>query len=168
MARRTLDYFLSHGGVSWVLPRISLPCFYSVSKKRKKLSAWRLARRVGTWSVSQFGDWSLKYVLFSRFRLFPNADTDFLPLHRLSPHRGKRGNMKTARYHVRPRASCLSQTARDRTRDYDQVKPRAVVVFSAHWQAAKDKISVNTAESTELIYEYVPTYLFPLHLASGR
>lgn len=36
-----------------------------------------------------------------------------------------------------------------------RVKPRGVVVFSAHWQAEKDLIEVNTAENTELIYEYV-------------
>jgi hypothetical protein len=36
-----------------------------------------------------------------------------------------------------------------------KVKPRAVVVFSAHWQAGRDSIQVNTAENTDLIYEYV-------------
>lgn len=35
------------------------------------------------------------------------------------------------------------------------VKPKAVVVFSAHWQAGRDTIQVNTAEKTDLIYEYV-------------
>jgi hypothetical protein len=34
-----------------------------------------------------------------------------------------------------------------------KVKPRAVVVFSAHWQAGHDTIQVNTAETTDLIYE---------------
>lgn len=34
-----------------------------------------------------------------------------------------------------------------------KVKPRAVVVFSAHWQGAQDTIYVNTAEITDLIYE---------------
>jgi len=33
-------------------------------------------------------------------------------------------------------------------------------VFSAHWQAAQDKIKVNTAESAELIYDF---YGFPSH-----
>ncbi|THZ85344.1 aromatic ring-opening dioxygenase LigB subunit [Aureobasidium pullulans] len=41
-----------------------------------------------------------------------------------------------------------------------KVKPRAVVVFSAHWQASPDKIQVNTAEITDLIYDY---YGFPDH-----
>lgn len=36
-----------------------------------------------------------------------------------------------------------------------KVKPRAVVVFSAHWQASRDTVEVNNAEITELIYEYV-------------
>ena len=35
-----------------------------------------------------------------------------------------------------------------------KVKPKAVVVFSAHWQAdGKNKIQVNTKEDTDLIYE---------------
>ncbi|TIA10997.1 aromatic ring-opening dioxygenase LigB subunit [Aureobasidium pullulans] len=41
-----------------------------------------------------------------------------------------------------------------------KVKPKAVVVFSAHWQASPDKIQVNTAEITDLIYDY---YGFPDH-----
>ncbi|KAI4715933.1 aromatic ring-opening dioxygenase LigB subunit [Aureobasidium sp. EXF-10727] len=40
------------------------------------------------------------------------------------------------------------------------VKPRAVVVFSAHWQASPTTIEVNTAELTDLIYDY---YGFPDH-----
>ena len=34
-----------------------------------------------------------------------------------------------------------------------KVKPKAVVVFSAHWQAEKDKIQVNINENADLIYE---------------
>ncbi|KAG9650933.1 aromatic ring-opening dioxygenase LigB subunit, partial [Aureobasidium melanogenum] len=41
-----------------------------------------------------------------------------------------------------------------------KVKPRAVVVFSAHWQASPNTIEVNTAELTDLIYDY---YGFPDH-----
>ena len=36
-----------------------------------------------------------------------------------------------------------------------KVKPKAVVVFSAHWQGERDVIEINTFENTELIYEYV-------------
>lgn len=36
-----------------------------------------------------------------------------------------------------------------------KVKPSAVVVFSAHWQGEPNVIEVNTAENTDLIYEYV-------------
>lgn len=36
-----------------------------------------------------------------------------------------------------------------------KVKPLAVVVFSAHWQASRDTIQVNTADITDLIYEYI-------------
>ncbi|CAL5868969.1 uncharacterized protein PFLUO_LOCUS3197 [Penicillium psychrofluorescens] len=41
-----------------------------------------------------------------------------------------------------------------------KVKPRAVVVFSAHWQGGRDTIHVNTAEMTDLIYDF---YGFPDH-----
>jgi 4,5-DOPA dioxygenase extradiol len=40
------------------------------------------------------------------------------------------------------------------------VKPKAVVVFSAHWQASPTSIQVNTAEMTDLIYDY---HGFPAH-----
>lgn len=36
-----------------------------------------------------------------------------------------------------------------------KVKPKAVVVFSAHWEGERDVIEVNTSETTDLIYEYV-------------
>ncbi|KAI1964721.1 hypothetical protein LOZ58_001408 [Ophidiomyces ophidiicola] len=51
----------------------------------------------------------------------------------------------------------LQQIGREITQ---RVKPRAVVVFSAHWQAGKDTIQVNTAETTDLIYDF---YGFPSH-----
>jgi 4,5-DOPA dioxygenase extradiol len=35
-----------------------------------------------------------------------------------------------------------------------KVKPKAVVVFSAHWQGERDVIEINTFENTDLIYEY--------------
>ena len=41
-----------------------------------------------------------------------------------------------------------------------KVKPLAVVVFSAHWQAQPRKIEVNSAEMTDLIYDF---YGFPRH-----
>ncbi|KAI9795306.1 MAG: hypothetical protein M1835_006021 [Candelina submexicana] len=41
-----------------------------------------------------------------------------------------------------------------------KVKPKTVVVFSAHWQAGKAEIQVNTAEATDLIYDF---YGFPSH-----
>lgn len=41
-----------------------------------------------------------------------------------------------------------------------KVKPKAVVVFSAHWQApVPNLIQVNHAEETDLIYEYVHVFL---------
>jgi len=42
----------------------------------------------------------------------------------------------------------------------EKVKPKAVVVFSAHWQSARDVIEVNTSEVTDLIYDF---YGFPDH-----
>jgi len=40
-----------------------------------------------------------------------------------------------------------------------KVKPDAVVVFSAHWQGGDETIYVNTAEMTDLIYEYDLSFL---------
>lgn len=51
-----------------------------------------------------------------------------------------------------PAYSKLGEIGREIT---TKVKPRAVVVFSAHWQAGRDTIQVNNAEITDLIYEYV-------------
>lgn len=36
-----------------------------------------------------------------------------------------------------------------------KVRPKAVVVFSAHWQAKSDLIQVNNVVETDLIYECV-------------
>jgi 4,5-DOPA dioxygenase extradiol len=48
-----------------------------------------------------------------------------------------------------------------------KVKPRAVVVVSAHWQAGKNQVQINTSETTGLIYEYDCTfYRIELELAS--
>ena len=41
-----------------------------------------------------------------------------------------------------------------------QVKPKAVVVFSAHWQAAPNKLMINVAEDADIIYDF---YGFPAH-----
>ena len=35
------------------------------------------------------------------------------------------------------------------------IKPRALVVVSAHWQPERDTVEVNVEERGELIYEYV-------------
>ncbi|KAI0838155.1 LigB-domain-containing protein [Hypoxylon sp. FL0890] len=40
----------------------------------------------------------------------------------------------------------------------EKVKPKAVVVFSGHWEAERDLIEVNSAEHTDLIYDF---YGFP-------
>ncbi|KAI0475771.1 LigB-domain-containing protein [Xylariaceae sp. FL0804] len=42
----------------------------------------------------------------------------------------------------------------------EKVKPKAVVVFSGHWEAGPADIEVNTAEKTDLIYDF---YNFPPH-----
>lgn len=34
-----------------------------------------------------------------------------------------------------------------------KVKPKAVVVFSGHWEGSPDTVEINTAEHTNLIYE---------------
>ncbi len=41
-----------------------------------------------------------------------------------------------------------------------KIKPKAIVVFSAHWQAGQNEIQVNAAEKTDLIYDF---YGFPAH-----
>ncbi|KAI1261474.1 Extradiol ring-cleavage dioxygenase, class III enzyme, subunit B [Xylariaceae sp. FL1019] len=41
-----------------------------------------------------------------------------------------------------------------------KVKPKATVVFSAHWEAGPNEIEVNTAEKTDLIFDY---WGFPSH-----
>jgi 4,5-DOPA dioxygenase extradiol len=41
-----------------------------------------------------------------------------------------------------------------------KVRPKAVVVFSAHWQAGRNSIEVNVAESQPLLYDF---YGFPAH-----
>ncbi|KAI6713185.1 hypothetical protein JHW43_004270 [Diplocarpon mali] len=41
-----------------------------------------------------------------------------------------------------------------------QVKPKAIVVFSAHWQGERSAVEVNGFENTELIYDF---YGFPSH-----
>jgi 4,5-DOPA dioxygenase extradiol len=41
-----------------------------------------------------------------------------------------------------------------------KVKPKAIVVFSAHWQGGPNKILINAAEHTDLIYDF---YGFPPH-----
>ncbi len=45
-------------------------------------------------------------------------------------------------------------------KEITQQKPKAVVVFSAHWQGEPKTIEVNTAESMGLIYDF---YGFPPH-----
>ncbi|KAJ5194343.1 Extradiol ring-cleavage dioxygenase class III enzyme subunit B [Penicillium cf. griseofulvum] len=45
----------------------------------------------------------------------------------------------------------LAQAGREIT---TKVKPKAVVVFSAHWQGGRNTIQVNTAEKTDLIYDF--------------
>ena len=57
-----------------------------------------------------------------------------------------------------PAYAKLAEIGREIT---EKVKPRAVVVFSAHWQASgKSTIEVNTREMTNLIYDF---YGFPSH-----
>ncbi|KAJ4353768.1 uncharacterized protein N0V89_005498 [Didymosphaeria variabile] len=40
------------------------------------------------------------------------------------------------------------------------VKPKAIVVFSAHWQASSDTIAINAAANTNIIYDF---HGFPKH-----
>ena len=51
----------------------------------------------------------------------------------------------------------LGETGREIT---TKVKPKAVVVFSAHWQHGPSTVAINVAEKGELIYDF---YGFPAH-----
>lgn len=55
-----------------------------------------------------------------------------------------------------PAYSVLQDIGREITH---KVKPKAVVVFSAHWMGEKEAIHINNAEETDLIYEYDTTRL---------
>lgn len=41
-----------------------------------------------------------------------------------------------------------------------KVKPKAVIVFSAHWQDSPNRVQVNVGEKTNIIYDF---YGFPPH-----
>ncbi len=41
-----------------------------------------------------------------------------------------------------------------------KVKPKAVIVFSAHWQGGPNTIKINVAEQTDLVYDF---HGFPPH-----
>jgi hypothetical protein len=56
-----------------------------------------------------------------------------------------------------PAYSRLAAVGREIT---SEVKPKAVVVFSAHWQGGPTTIKINVAEETDLIYDF---YGFPAH-----
>ncbi|KAK5682400.1 hypothetical protein LTS10_005528 [Elasticomyces elasticus] len=51
----------------------------------------------------------------------------------------------------------LESVGRDITQ---KVKPKAVIVISAHWQSSPSVVEVNTAEHTDMIYDF---YGFPSH-----
>ena len=56
-----------------------------------------------------------------------------------------------------PAYAKLAEVGREIT---TKVKPKAVVVFSAHWQDSPSKIKINVAEQTDIIYDF---YGFPPH-----
>jgi 4,5-DOPA dioxygenase extradiol len=49
-----------------------------------------------------------------------------------------------------PAYAKLAEVGREIT---TKVKPKAVVVFSAHWQDGPNKIKINVAEQTDIIYD---------------
>lgn len=56
-----------------------------------------------------------------------------------------------------PAYSALEAIGREIT---TKVRPKAVVVFSAHWQGGPDKIEINVGENAGIIYDF---YGFPPH-----
>ena len=49
-----------------------------------------------------------------------------------------------------------------------KVRPKALVVCSAHWQDGKSHVEVNTAEMTELIYEWVLWHHWDVYCCVAR
>lgn len=56
-----------------------------------------------------------------------------------------------------PAAAKLAEVGHEITK---VVKPKAIVVFSAHWQGGPDTLKINVAESADIIYDF---YNFPPH-----
>jgi 4,5-DOPA dioxygenase extradiol len=56
-----------------------------------------------------------------------------------------------------PAYAKLSEVGKEIT---TKVKPKAIVVFSAHWQDSPNRIQINAAEETDIIYDF---YGFPPH-----
>jgi 4,5-DOPA dioxygenase extradiol len=56
-----------------------------------------------------------------------------------------------------PAYAKLSDVGREIT---TKVNPKAIVVFSAHWQDSPNRIQINAAEDTDIIYDF---YGFPPH-----
>jgi 4,5-DOPA dioxygenase extradiol len=56
-----------------------------------------------------------------------------------------------------PAYAKLAEVGREIT---TKIKPKAVVVFSAHWQGEPNKVQVNIAENADIIYDF---YGFPPH-----
>jgi 4,5-DOPA dioxygenase extradiol len=56
-----------------------------------------------------------------------------------------------------PAYSKLGEVGREIT---TKVKPKAIVVFSAHWQDSPTRIQINAAEDTDIIYDF---FGFPPH-----
>lgn len=56
----------------------------------------------------------------------------------------------------------LGETGKEIT---TRVKPKAAVVFSAHWQHGSSKVAINVAEKTDLIYDFLG---FPSHFYEYR
>ncbi|KAH6648772.1 Extradiol ring-cleavage dioxygenase, class III enzyme, subunit B [Truncatella angustata] len=66
----------------------------------------------------------------------------------------------TVQYETKhPAYSVLQNIGQEITK---KVKPSAVVVFSGHWEGSRDTIEVNTAEHTDLIYDFYgfPSYMY--------
>jgi 4,5-DOPA dioxygenase extradiol len=61
-----------------------------------------------------------------------------------------------------PAYSKLSEIGEEITK---KVKPKAVVVLSAHWQGGADTIKVNVGEHVDIIYDF---YGFPAHYYEHR
>jgi 4,5-DOPA dioxygenase extradiol len=85
------------------------------------------------------------------------ADTTTVPSSRMPVYFLSIGGPNFMENTQHPAYAKLSDVGREIT---TKVNPKAIVVFSAHWQDSPNRIQINAAEDTDIIYDF---YGFPPH-----